>query len=220
MQRERKDMLCVNPLTGTKDGSAPAEANPGTLVPTADLSGATLVQGKVGAHCDKGLLMLDGEIPPLGPFVLPGNNYHVYDYALFWGCDQGGCGAEAGGVAAPLITTSVSEFEPRFQAASLQGSTSERRRLASPFAIPDGALPGPSRLFVERSSRRTLIDYGRSLSEQSVQGLIVGLPLNMDGSDLPADTIGPRLRQQPRASRSSPSCSGTNGGPRRRSSVQ
>ena len=25
-----------------------------------------------------------GEIPPLGPYVLPGNNYHVYDYALFW----------------------------------------------------------------------------------------------------------------------------------------
>ncbi|MEA3057316.1 MAG: hypothetical protein QOF34_131, partial [Sphingomonadales bacterium] len=21
----------------------------------------------------------------LGPYVLPGNNYHVYDYALFWG---------------------------------------------------------------------------------------------------------------------------------------
>ena len=39
----------------------------------------------VGAHCDKGLLILDGNIPPLGPFVLPGNNYHVYDYALFWG---------------------------------------------------------------------------------------------------------------------------------------
>ena len=23
-------------------------------------------------------------LPPLGPYVLPGNNYHVYDYALFW----------------------------------------------------------------------------------------------------------------------------------------
>jgi hypothetical protein len=21
----------------------------------------------------------------MGPYVLPGNNYHVYDYALFWG---------------------------------------------------------------------------------------------------------------------------------------
>jgi len=39
----------------------------------------------VGAHCEKGLLLLDGEIPDLGRYVLPGNNYHVYDYALFWG---------------------------------------------------------------------------------------------------------------------------------------
>jgi hypothetical protein len=23
-------------------------------------------------------------VPALGPFVLPGNNYHVYDFALFW----------------------------------------------------------------------------------------------------------------------------------------
>jgi hypothetical protein len=39
----------------------------------------------IGAHCDKGLLIVDGIPPPLGPYVLPGNNYHVYDYALFWG---------------------------------------------------------------------------------------------------------------------------------------
>lgn len=84
VQHERKDMLCVNPVTGTKDGSAPPQSNPGTLVPTADLKSAALEAGKVGAHCDNGLLILDGEIPPLGPFVLPGNNYHVYDYALFW----------------------------------------------------------------------------------------------------------------------------------------
>jgi hypothetical protein len=30
------------------------------------------------------LLIINGTIPPLGPYVLPGNNYHVYDYALFW----------------------------------------------------------------------------------------------------------------------------------------
>jgi hypothetical protein len=54
------------------------------LVPSADLRSGALQPGIVGAHCDKGLLILDGAIPPLGPFVLPGNNYHVYDYALFW----------------------------------------------------------------------------------------------------------------------------------------
>jgi hypothetical protein len=84
IRRERKDMLCVNPLTGTKGGAAPPQANAGTLVPTADLQSASLEAGLVGARCEDGVLILDGDIPALGPFVLPGNNYHVYDYALFW----------------------------------------------------------------------------------------------------------------------------------------
>ena len=84
-ERKRGDVLCVNPITGTEGGVAPPADNPGTLVPSADLLSATIEQGAVGAHCDKGLLILDGKIPPLGPYVLPGNNYHVYDYALFWG---------------------------------------------------------------------------------------------------------------------------------------
>ncbi|HUE78728.1 MAG TPA: DUF3089 domain-containing protein [Sphingomicrobium sp.] len=83
-KRRRDDILCVNPLTGTAGGVAPPGANGGTLVPTADLRSATLVPGRVGARCDQGLLILEGSIPPLGPYVLPGNNYHVYDYALFW----------------------------------------------------------------------------------------------------------------------------------------
>jgi len=84
-KRRRQDLLCVNPISGTQNGMGPAESNPGTLVPTADLLSATVDPGTVGAHCEKGLLILDGKIPALGPYVLPGNNYHVYDYALFWG---------------------------------------------------------------------------------------------------------------------------------------
>jgi hypothetical protein len=83
-KRNRDDIVCVNPLTGTQNGAATPLANGGTLVPSADLQSATLVPGRVGARCDNGLLLLDGDIPPLGPYVLPGNNYHVYDYALFW----------------------------------------------------------------------------------------------------------------------------------------
>ena len=82
--RRREDILCINPLTGTLNGTAPPEANPGILLPNADLVTARLEPGRVGARCDKGLLLLEGDIPPLGPYVLPGNNYHVYDYALFW----------------------------------------------------------------------------------------------------------------------------------------
>jgi hypothetical protein len=84
-ERKRDGILCVNPIDGAENGAAPPKDNPGTLVPSADLRSATLEPGKVGAHCDKGLLIIDGQVPPLGPFVLPGNNYHVYDYALFWG---------------------------------------------------------------------------------------------------------------------------------------
>lgn len=83
--RRKKHVLCVNPITGTKNGTAPPAGNPGTLVPTADLRSATLQAKTVGARCDDGLLIAGGKIPPLGPYVLPGNNYHVYDYALFWG---------------------------------------------------------------------------------------------------------------------------------------
>ena len=84
-ERDSDRILCTNPVTGTLNDASPPEANPGTLVPTADFKSAAIERGQVGARCDKGLLVVDGTIPPLGPFVLPGNNYHVYDYALFWG---------------------------------------------------------------------------------------------------------------------------------------
>ena len=83
-QRQQADMVCVNPLTGTQSGTATPDKNGGTLVPTADFTTAALLPGAVGARCDYGLLKINGAIPPLGPYVLPGNNYHVYDYALFW----------------------------------------------------------------------------------------------------------------------------------------
>jgi hypothetical protein len=84
-ERRQQDTLCVNPITGTQNGSARAQDNAGTLIPTADMQSATLQPGIVGAYCAKGLLILDGIPPQLGSFVLPGNNYHVYDYVLFWG---------------------------------------------------------------------------------------------------------------------------------------
>lgn len=85
IKRRQADMLCVNPITGTQDGAASPSMNPGTLVPSADFSTASLARGIIGAHCERGLLILDGQPPAVGPFVLPGNNYHPYDYSLFWG---------------------------------------------------------------------------------------------------------------------------------------
>ncbi len=77
-------MVCTNPLTGSRGGGAPATLNLGTLVPSADLKTASLTPAAVPARCDERGLLLIGDPPELGPYVLPGNNYHVYDYSLFW----------------------------------------------------------------------------------------------------------------------------------------
>jgi hypothetical protein len=76
--------LCTNPITGTQNGEAPATANLGTLFPSDDFSTAELRSGEVPARCgDRGFLLI-GKGPELGPYVLPGNNYHVFDISLFW----------------------------------------------------------------------------------------------------------------------------------------
>tara|TARA_R110001599_G_scaffold7283_6_gene35850 strand:- start:393 stop:1610 length:1218 start_codon:yes stop_codon:yes gene_type:complete len=82
----RKDskLLCSNPINGDVDSAAPANVNLGTLVPNDDLSEATLLAGSVPARCDERGFLLIGDPPEIGPYALPGNNYHVYDYSLFW----------------------------------------------------------------------------------------------------------------------------------------
>lgn len=83
--RRGSPMLCVNPLTGTRGAAAPASANGGTLVPNAALTEGTLQAPGVPARCDvRGFLLIGANPPALGPYVLHGNNYHVFDYALFW----------------------------------------------------------------------------------------------------------------------------------------
>ncbi len=82
--RKGSAMLCANPLTGTPNSAAPASANLGTTVPSADFKTATLEKASVPARCDGRGFLLIGEPPELGPYVLPGNNYHVYDFSLFW----------------------------------------------------------------------------------------------------------------------------------------
>jgi hypothetical protein len=77
-------MLCSNPLNGTPGTGAPASANLGTLVPEDSMEKGTLQPGLVPARCDKRGLLLIGPPPEMGSYVLPGNNYHVYDLPLFW----------------------------------------------------------------------------------------------------------------------------------------
>ena len=85
--RRGTDMLCTNPITGTRGGQAGADRNAGTLIPNEEMTEATLRRSAVAARCGERGILLIGEretLPEMGPYALPGNNYHVYDYALFW----------------------------------------------------------------------------------------------------------------------------------------
>lgn len=82
--RQGDAYLCTNPITGTANGIAKADENIGMLKNKADFSDGELVPGGAPARCDEKGFLLIGEGPDLGPYVLPNNNYHVYDYSLFW----------------------------------------------------------------------------------------------------------------------------------------
>lgn len=110
LPRKGSALLCANPLDASTAGAPMAldslvevdipeaielvsgdrlrpERNLGTLIPLDETyADARLEPGRVGAECTaKGYLTI-GDDPPeeLRSYVLPGNNYHVYDYALFW----------------------------------------------------------------------------------------------------------------------------------------
>ncbi len=82
--RKGTPMLCTNPLTGIPDTAAPAAGNLGTLFPTPDMQTAQIIPARVPARCSPPGILLIGAPPNLPGYVLPGNNYHVYDYSLFW----------------------------------------------------------------------------------------------------------------------------------------
>lgn len=77
-------MLCTNPLTGgTLPEAAPA-LNVGTLKADAEMKSGELLPHQVPARCAGRGLLLIGNPLDLGAYLMPGNNYHVYDYSLFW----------------------------------------------------------------------------------------------------------------------------------------
>lgn len=82
--RGTSPMLCTNPVAGAPNVATSAEQNPGTLFPTPDFLDGSVEAGRIPARCDERGLLLIGAPPEMGSYVLPGNNYHVYDYPLFW----------------------------------------------------------------------------------------------------------------------------------------
>lgn len=83
---DNPSFVCVNPISGSENGIAQAKDNLGTLIPDLAKGTGTLSPGVVPAACGKDHLLHIGPPPELemGPYVLPGNNYHLYDMTLFW----------------------------------------------------------------------------------------------------------------------------------------
>ena len=80
-------MLCTNPLSWTTSDDAVArDDNPGAVpYATGEQPIGAPIAGLTGARCADGILYLDpapGE--PFTQYLLPGDNYHIYDYGLFY----------------------------------------------------------------------------------------------------------------------------------------
>ncbi len=110
-QRRGTAILCTNPLAGAATGVAmKAGENLGSLVPNADFSGGELIAKGVPATClPSGIL--DIGPPPGGysAYILPGNNYHVYDYPLFWANLRADVERRAGAFGAPATARESTE---------------------------------------------------------------------------------------------------------------
>jgi hypothetical protein len=85
--KRRSKMLCTNPLTWTTNASASKDQNLGGI-PLARFEEALSepIEGLTGAKCQElGVLLLTE--PPQGDwreYMMAGENYHVYDYNLFY----------------------------------------------------------------------------------------------------------------------------------------
>jgi len=83
--RKGTAMLCTNPLTGVPNTAADAKVNLGAVIPDPDLKDGTLQVGTIPARCDlRGFLLIGAPPEDIKSYVLPGNNFHVFDYSLFW----------------------------------------------------------------------------------------------------------------------------------------
>jgi hypothetical protein len=79
-------MLCTNPLRGlATDAPAVAAANPGALAPLGRPDALPVLRPSgPGARCADGLLLVGAPPEGFDANVMPGNNFHVYDWHLFW----------------------------------------------------------------------------------------------------------------------------------------
>ncbi len=82
----KEPFVCTNPLSWSRGPeTAPASANLGGWTPGQSRTLRPLDPNVVSARCDDGALFISDPAPlAYHVVVLPGGNYHNYDYQLFW----------------------------------------------------------------------------------------------------------------------------------------
>jgi hypothetical protein len=111
LPRRDTSILCVNPLAGAAtEVEMPAADNLGSLVPNEDFTGGTLIAKGVPARClPSGILDIGPTPGGYNSYILPGNNFHVYDYPLFWANLRADVERRAGSFGAPATTVESTE---------------------------------------------------------------------------------------------------------------
>lgn len=88
-------------------------------------------------------------------------------------------------MAGPLITASAAEFGAAVPAGRLAGLDVGTRTVGLALCDAEWSFAGPAHTIRRTKFTKDLAELRGFVDQQDVKGLVVGLPLNMDGSDSP-----------------------------------
>ena len=101
-----------------------------------------------------------------------------------------------------LITTRVADFAAALpDGGKLAGLDVGTKTIGLAICDAGWHFAGPCETILRTKFTKDLGALRGFIDREHVVGLVVGLPLNMDGSDGPPHSVGPRLRPQPRPAR-------------------
>ncbi len=155
----------------------------------------------VAARCDERGLLLIGDPPELGPYVLPGNNYHVYDIPLFWAEPARRRGAESAGMdsRSALITEQAAEFRDALpEGGALIGLDLGTQTIGTAFCDAGWSFASAGKTLPRGKFARDRAALEALVTVRGVKGVVIGLPLNMDGTSGPRAQASRAYRAQPR----------------------
>ena len=201
-ERKRGDILCVNPLTGTLNGAAPPQANPGTLVPE---RGPRLGDASAGPS-RRALRQRPADARRRNPGAralrAAGQQLPRLRLRLVLGRDPARRGAAAGGVAAvDRRHPPPSSQRPCPMAASSAGSMSAPRPSASPSATRSGISPARAETIRRTKFTADLAAARAPSSRDSMSSAWSSACRSTWTAATAPHPVGPRLRPQPRPAR-------------------